>query len=161
MLRIATCQMTSGPDTAANLQTAEMLIRRAAREGANLVVLPELFSLVTGSSEEVLKNAETYQDGPIQSVMSALARSLGIWIAAGTLPLKSPEPNHVTNSLLVYDAFGQEAARYDKVHLFSYEGTNERYDESELYTPGHKPVSLRFRLTTAPTSESGLRSVMT
>lgn len=47
MLRIATCQMTSGPDTAANLQTAEMLIRRAAREGANLVVLPELFSLVT------------------------------------------------------------------------------------------------------------------
>ena len=46
MLRIATCQMTSGPDTAANLQTAEMLIRRAAREGANLVVLPELFSLV-------------------------------------------------------------------------------------------------------------------
>lgn len=156
MLRIATCQMTSGPDTAANLQTAEMLIRRAAREGANLVVLPELFSLVTGSSEEVLKNAETYQDGPIQSVMSALARSLGIWIAAGTLPLKSPEPNHVTNSLLVYDAFGQEAARYDKVHLFSYEGTNERYDESELYTPGHKPVSFTIPLDNGTDVRVGL-----
>lgn len=34
MLRIATCQMTSGPDIGANVQIAESLIRKAAREGA-------------------------------------------------------------------------------------------------------------------------------
>ena len=47
MLRIATCQMTSGPDLGANLQIAESLIRKAAREGANLALLPEMFTIMS------------------------------------------------------------------------------------------------------------------
>ena len=34
------------------------------------------------------------------------------------MPLKTDDPHRVTNTMLVYDAFGQEAARYDKIHLF-------------------------------------------
>ena len=146
MLRIATCQMTSGPDIGANVQIAESLIRKAAREGANLALLPEMFTIMSNDPKDVLRLAEQYQDGPVQRIMSGLAKSLGIWIAAGTMPLKTDDPHRVTNTMLVYDAFGQEAARYDKSHLFSYEGQQERYDESELYVGGHKTVSFNLPL---------------
>ena len=146
MLRIATCQMTSGPDIGANVQIAESLIRKAAREGANLALLPEMFTSMSNDPKDVLRLAEQYQDGPVQRIMSGLAKSLGIWIAAGTMPLKTDDPHRVTNTMLVYDAFGQEAARYDKIHLFSYEGQQERYDESELYVGGHKTVSFNLPL---------------
>ena len=119
MLRIATCQMTSGPDLGANLQIAESLIRKAAREGANLALLPEMFTIMSNDPKDVLHAAERYQDGPVQKIMAGLAKSLGIWIAAGTIPLKSDDEHRVTNTMLVYDAFGQEAARYDKIHRFS------------------------------------------
>lgn len=54
MLRIATCQMTSGPDLGANLQIAESLIRKAAREGANLALLPEMFTIMSNDPKDVL-----------------------------------------------------------------------------------------------------------
>ena len=156
MLQIATCQMTSGPDLPANLQIAEQLIRKAAKSGANLAVLPEMFCIISDKKMDVLEAAETHGDGPVQRLMSNLARSLGIWIAAGTIPLKTEDPNKVTNTLLVYDAFGQEAARYDKIHLFSYEGTNERYDESELYKAGRRPVSFTIPLENGTDIRFGL-----
>ena len=81
MLRIATCQMTSGPDIGANVQIAESLIRKAAREGANLALLPEMFTIMSNDPKDVLRLAEQYQDGPVQRIMSGLAKSLGIWIA--------------------------------------------------------------------------------
>ena len=57
MLRIATCQMTSGPDLGANLQIAESLIRKAAREGANLALLPEMFTIMSNDPKDVLHAA--------------------------------------------------------------------------------------------------------
>ena len=61
MLRIATCQMTSGPDIGANVQIAESLIRKAAREGANLALLPEMFTIMSNDPKDVLRLAELYQ----------------------------------------------------------------------------------------------------
>lgn len=156
MLRIATCQMTSGPDVAANVLTAEALIRRSAREGAYLAALPEMFSVMSNNKKEVLQSAETFGDGPIQKVMANLAKSLGIWIVAGSIPLKTEDKDRVTNTCLVYDAFGQLAARYDKIHLFSYEGAHERYDESELYRAGSRPVSFNLPLENGTDVRIGL-----
>ena len=99
MLRIATCQMTSGPDLGANLQIAESLIRKAAREGANLALLPEMFTIMSNDPKDVLHAAERYQDGPVQKIMAGLAKSLGIWVAAGTIPLQSDDEHRVTNTL--------------------------------------------------------------
>lgn len=99
MLRIATCQMTSGPDLGANLQIAESLIRKAAREGANLALLPEMFTIMSNDPKDVLHAAERYQDGPVQKIMAGLAKSLGIWVAAGTIPLQSDDEHRVTNTM--------------------------------------------------------------
>ena len=64
MLRIATCQMTSGPDLGANLQIAESLIRKAAREGANLALLPEMFTIMSNDPKDVLHADRTLSGRP-------------------------------------------------------------------------------------------------
>ena len=64
MLRIATCQMTSGPDLGANLQIAESLIRKAAREGANLALLPEMFTIMSNRSERCSSCSRTLSGRP-------------------------------------------------------------------------------------------------
>ncbi|MDY0007760.1 MAG: nitrilase-related carbon-nitrogen hydrolase, partial [Spongiibacteraceae bacterium] len=43
--RVAALQMVSGADLDANLDSAARLLRRAARDGAELAVLPEMFAL--------------------------------------------------------------------------------------------------------------------
>jgi predicted amidohydrolase len=47
-LRVAAVQMDSSADRAANLRTAEALVRRAAADGARLVVLPEKWPYIHG-----------------------------------------------------------------------------------------------------------------
>ena len=50
MATVAALQMTSGPEVAANLQTAARLIAEAAEQGAELVLLPECFAAMGTSS---------------------------------------------------------------------------------------------------------------
>ena len=64
MLRIATCQMTSGPDLGANLQIAESLIRKAAREGANLALLPEMIRKMFFMQPNAIRTARYRRSWP-------------------------------------------------------------------------------------------------
>ena len=45
-VKVAAVQMQCSTDAAENLSTAERLVRKAAAEGANIVLLPELFERV-------------------------------------------------------------------------------------------------------------------
>ena len=50
-MRIAALQMVSTPIIASNLAAAEKLIAQAAEQGAELVLLPEVFATLEGLSE--------------------------------------------------------------------------------------------------------------
>ncbi len=134
--RVAAIQMISTPEVAANLDTAARLVAQAAREGALLVSLPEYWPLLGMHERDKLAHAETPGAGPIQAAMGAMAARHGIWLIGGTLPLVSAEPGKVLNTLLVYGPDGRQAARYDKVHLFSFSRGAESYDEARTITPG-------------------------
>lgn len=155
MLNIATCQMTSGDDVWANMTIAESLVRSAAKNGSELVLLPEMFPIITEDRRQLLAVAENFGDGPIQQQISSLAKNLGLWICAGSLPLRA-ENDHITNSCLVYDPYGQVAARYDKIHLFSYESKTEKYNEAEIYKAGKRPCSFSLPLQNGTTLKVGL-----
>ncbi|WP_175720793.1 carbon-nitrogen hydrolase family protein [Burkholderia anthina] len=140
-LRVAALQMVSTPDVASNLAEARRLIAEAAGEGAQLVLLPEYFCFMGHRDTDKLALAEPYRDGPIQRFLAEAAQQHGIWVIGGTLPLKAPEPDRVLNTTLVFDPNGQEAARYDKIHLFNFEKGDESFDEARTIRAGNTVVA--------------------
>ncbi|MBR8057303.1 carbon-nitrogen hydrolase family protein [Burkholderia dolosa] len=140
--RVAALQMVSTPDVARNLADARRLIAEAAGEGAQLVLLPEYFCFMGHRDTDKLALAEPYQDGPIQRFLADAARRHGVWVIGGTLPLKAPEPDRVLNTTLVFDPSGNEAARYDKIHLFNFEKGDESFDEARTIRAGDTVVAL-------------------
>jgi nitrilase len=137
-LKVATLQMNSGPDVTQNLGVAGTLLSAAAAAGAVLAVLPENFAIMGAREADRLAVAEAPGAGPIQDAMAELAQKLSLWIVAGTLPIRGRSGRHVAPASLVFDANGQQVARYDKIHLFdvSIPGRNEQYLESRHVMPG-------------------------
>ncbi|MEJ2137916.1 MAG: carbon-nitrogen hydrolase family protein [Gammaproteobacteria bacterium] len=137
-MRFAAIQMNSGADIAANLEQAGGLLRAAARDGAELAVLPENFALMSESRTQRLQAAERDGDGMIQDAIRRLARELGIWVVAGTVPVQSADPGRATATCYVYDAAGNTAGRYDKIHLFDVRvpEAGESFAESAYTAPG-------------------------
>ena len=150
-MKVAAIQMVSGADVHANLEQAWQLLQSAAQSGAELAVLPEYFCLMGQLDTDKLAIGETFGSGPLQQFLSDSARSLGIWLVGGTLPLTcSPgllaadgtaDAPRVSNSSLVFSPEGACVARYDKIHLFRYDNGKEHYDESVVLKAGSEPVT--------------------
>jgi nitrilase len=136
--RVAALQMTSGSEVAANLATATRLLRAAADAGACVAVLPENFSFMGRRDADKLGVAEDPGAGPVQDAIAALAAELGLWVIAGTMPLRVAGERRVGAACLVFDATGRCVGRYDKIHLFDVEvpGRGESYRESANIRPG-------------------------
>ena len=142
-MKVAALQMVSGPEVADNLAEAERLIAQAAEAGAGMALLPEYFCLLGRRDDDKLRVAEAPGEGPIQQCLSFAARRHGLWIVGGTLPLRAPQPDRVFNACCVYAPDGTLAARYDKIHLFSFDNGRERYDEGRVLQAGSEPVALQ------------------
>ncbi len=139
-LEVALLQMVSGDRVPDNLAVARALLEQAAREGAELAVLPEYFCLMGRSDRDKLALAEDEGQGPIQQALADAARALGLWIVGGTLPLRTADPARVRNTTLVYSPQGQQVARYDKIHLFRFDNGRERFDEAATIEAGAQPA---------------------
>jgi nitrilase len=143
-MKVAAIQMVSGTDVQANLRAAGQALTQAAQDGAELAVLPEYFCLLGQSEYDKLALAESPGAGPLQDFVAEQASRLGLWIAAGTLPLKSADPQRVLNTTLVFDPRGAQVARYDKIHLFRYAQGGESYDETRTIAAGSQPVAFEL-----------------
>jgi nitrilase len=86
-MKIAAVQMVSTPDVGRNLEAAGRLVAEAAAAGARLVALPEYFCLLGRRDTDKLAAAEAPGRGPIQQALSGWARTHGLWIVGGTLPI--------------------------------------------------------------------------
>ena len=116
-------QLTATPDKARNLETADRLVRRAAADGARLVVLPEKWS-VLGHGKDLQAGAEPL-DGPAVTWARDAARELGIDLVAGSVAERVD---------------GEVAATYRKVHMFDVEVDGTVYRESAHEEPGDEVV---------------------
>lgn len=143
-LRVAAVQMVSRATIAPNLQDAAALIASAAREGAQLVALPEYFCLMGMEDSDKLAVREEDGHGPLQEFLATQAASHRIWLAGGTIPLTSPAADRVLNTVLVFDPEGRRVARYDKIHLFSFQRGGESYDEARTIWPGRAPCTFKW-----------------
>lgn len=143
---VAAAQMVSTDDVQANIKNAAKLVHLAAQKGAQLVVLPEYFCLLSPRKQAKWEIAEEYGDGPIQQALREMAVAANIWLVGGTLPIKSGENGRVFNTQLVFSPEGKVRARYDKIHLFSFSNGVESYNESKTVAAGELPraVDLPF-----------------
>ncbi len=139
ILKIASVQMISTPNLEENLNAAGKLVHLAAQDGAQVVVLPEYFCLLGLKDTDKLAVKEVFGKGPIQERLAAIAQANSIYLVAGTIPLEAKEANKVLNSTLIFDPSGRCISRYDKIHLFGFQTSTERYQESETIEAGNQP----------------------
>lgn len=136
----AAVQLCAGSDKVANCDKAESFVAAAARGGAQLVVLPEVFSW-RGMRAEEAAAAETIP-GPTTRRLSTVAQSLGIHLVAGSI-LERSGSDKVFNTSVVFDARGELVARYRKLHLFDVDITGHvSIRESETRMSGDAVVTV-------------------
>ena len=121
-LRVAAVQLCCRDRVADNLQVCEQVVADAAARGAELIALPENFAYL-GAESGKRPLAERVGDAtaPIQRFLSAQARRHGVSLLAGGMPELSSDPERPFNASLLYDADGNLAAHYRKLHLFDVE----------------------------------------
>lgn len=147
IVKAAAVQMVSTFDVDANLASAEQLLRQAAAQGVTLAVLPENFAVL--DSDRLLHWGEEEQaSGLFTGFVARMARELGMWIVAGTLPLRTRrdgtavEGSRIRAASLLFAPDGRQHSRYDKLHLFDVEvgDAQGQYRESALIEAGDAPV---------------------
>lgn len=147
---VAAVQMVSGPDIEKNLAGAAVLIARAADAGAQLIVLPEAFALFIGSEQRELGAREAGKQPRVRSFLAEQAAKHKAWIVGGTIPLLDSAENadalaqRPRAACVVFDSDGNEAARYDKMHLFDVDVGDKQgsYRESDTYAHGSGAVTV-------------------
>jgi predicted amidohydrolase len=131
--------VNSTEDTDANLESADRLVRAAARDGARVAVLPEKWN-VLGRAAVMHAKAETL-DGRCGSWASALARELGIDLISGSIVELVAGEERTSNTSVHYGPDGQMRAIYRKLHMFDVEIDGVRYAESERERAGDAVVT--------------------
>jgi deaminated glutathione amidase len=137
-VRASAVQLNSNEDRGRNLEIAERLVRRAASEGADLVVLPEKFNVI-GSPEQLIAGAEPL-DGPTLRWAGALAAELGLWLVAGSIVERVEGDDKLRNTSVLLTPDGGVSAVYRKIHMFDVEVGGVTYRESDVETPGEEIV---------------------
>jgi deaminated glutathione amidase len=136
-MRAAAVQLESTTDTEHNLASAERLVRAAAADGAELVVLPERLD-IRGSAADYAK-AEPLDGRPV-SWARALARELGIDLVAGSVAERRDGHERVSNTSVHVGPDGEVRAVYRKIHMFDVEVGGVEYRESEHSEPASEIV---------------------
>ncbi len=138
MAKVASIQLSSGPNIQANLLEVGKYLEQISKTDSRVVVLPENFAMMPENDSEFLTNSETEGSGPIQDFISEKARIYKLWIIAGTIPIRTDNPKKVTSTTFVYNDLGEVVTRYDKIHLFDVElpNSDESYNESEVFQNG-------------------------
>ncbi|MBV9365874.1 MAG: carbon-nitrogen hydrolase family protein [Solirubrobacterales bacterium] len=137
-MRVGAVQLNSTDDTDRNLATADRLVRHAAGLGAEVIVLPEKWS-VLGMPEQMLAAAEPL-DGRFISWARAAARELGIDLVAGSIVERVEGREKTANTSVHVGPDGEIRAVYRKMHMFDVEVDGDVYAESATEDPGDEVV---------------------
>ncbi len=138
-IKIGLVQQRCGADIEANVRKLEENIRRAAAQGAQLVVLQELHNSVYFCQTEDAALCELAEPipGPSTERFGALAKDLGIVLVLSLFERRAPGLYH--NTAVVLEKDGTIAGKYRKMHIPDDPGYYEKF----YFTPGDlgfKPV---------------------
>ena len=132
IVKVAATQMKCSWDREATLKKAEELVRKAAVEGANIILLQELFETPYFCQQEryeYLELATLLNENPAILRFREIAKELGV-----VLPISFYERagNTAFNTVAVIDADGTILGTYRKAHI----PHGPAYEEKFYFTPG-------------------------
>ncbi len=128
----AATQFACSWDRDANIAKAKAMVRAAAGDGANVVLLPELFEtpyFCQDQSAEHFALARPFEGNPLIAEMAELAKELGVVLPVSFFERAGPA---YFNSLAMVDADGAVMGLYRKSHIPDGPG----YQEKFYFTPG-------------------------
>ena len=131
-IKAAAIQMKCDLEHKKNLQKAEQMIRKAAAEGANIILLPELFEREYFCQQRryvFYSYARTVEESEAVAMGVRLAKELGV-----VLPISFYERdvNNLYNSIACIDGDGTILGVYRKTHI----PDDHYYQEKFYFTPG-------------------------
>jgi N-carbamoylputrescine amidase len=129
---IALIQMACGPSSEENLSVAVSQIQEAARTGAQVVCLPELFRSQYFCQREDASSFDLAEPvpGPTTESLGKVARQLQVVVIAPIFERRAAGLYH--NSAAVIDATGEVAGLYRKMHI----PDDPAYYEKYYFAPG-------------------------
>ena len=117
MTKIALIQMGCGAEPEKNFSRAIEFIRDAARKGAQIACLPELFRSQYFCQAEDHKNFDLAEEVPGESTaaLGEIARETGTMVIASLFERRSAGLYH--NTAAIIDADGKLLGKYRKMHI--------------------------------------------
>jgi len=132
IVKVGLIQMSCTADVAANKQKAVEKIKQAAKGGANIICLQELYTSLYFCDVEAYENFKLAEPIPGKTTdeLSVLAKSLGVVIIASLFEKRAEGLYHNTTAVL--DADGTYLGKYRKMHI----PDDPAYFEKFYFTPG-------------------------
>ncbi|MBU1659795.1 N-carbamoylputrescine amidase [bacterium] len=132
MVKVSAIQMSMSEDKESNVSKAERLVREAAKNGAQIVLLPELFEglyFCKDMDEKYFSWAAPRENNKLIERFAKLAKELGVVILVSYF---EKSENEYFNALVVVDSDGTIMDNYRKTHIPDGPG----YEEKFYFKPG-------------------------
>jgi N-carbamoylputrescine amidase len=126
-IKVAALQAAFGEDMSGNIAKVEKLVRAAAKQGAQVILPPELFQgpyFCTSQEEKWFATAYPAATHPAVTALQSVAKELGVAIPVSIFERDGPA---YYNSLVMVDADGKQLGVYRKSHIPDGPGYQEKY----------------------------------
>ena len=132
-IKVAATQMTCSWQLNENIEKAKKIVNLAANDGANIILLQELFQspyFCIDYDEKIFELAQTFEDSILIKEMSEVCKKLNV-----VLPVSYFEKsnNAYFNSIAIIDSDGSVLGNYRKSHIPDGAGYLEKY----YFNPGN------------------------
>jgi predicted amidohydrolase len=117
-VRISLLQLDASLDAPQPDRVARVAAQVRAQDGADLVILPELWAHGAFAYDRWADTAEPL-DGPTVSALAVAARELGAIVHAGTIIERAPD-GRLYNTAITLSPAGELVAHYRKLHRFGF-----------------------------------------
>jgi omega-amidase len=132
--KIGLCQMKVVVDKAVNIDKAKSMIGKAAENGAQMVVLPEMFNCPYDTGKFKSYAESRFNSKSLKEVSSA-AIEHDVYLFAGSIP--ELLDGKLYNSCFIFNRDGEVLNVHRKMHLFDVDIPEMVFKESEIITPGN------------------------
>jgi predicted amidohydrolase len=135
-VKLALCQIKVVDNKEHNINKALEMIKESSINGADLIILPEMFNCPYENSK-FEEYAETIDESPTLDAISSAASKYKIHIIAGSIPEKTEKG--IYNTSFIFDNQGKIIGFHRKMHLFDIDIPGRiTFKESDILKPGQE-----------------------